>query len=400
MDNISLSKGMLNKSNRLLPEQTVNKITFHGRTGDYFIIWLKNIILCILTLGIYLPWAIVNRRRYFMNATEINHARFEFHAKPTDILPGFVLTGLGLIVFCVLSPESLTLSLLLMTVIILLIPYMLIRLWHFNVRNTSYQGCHFSYRCDYLRLYWVTMILPVLLLIAVVIISNVSTQLYIESSTGTNVDNVFRLLMVMCIVPFTGLFLIWTIQGKQLSELLINNLSYDKAAFSVRLVYKRLMQISLVAVLILLPFMLAGLSQFEGVMIAMVIPPQLWPDEIRIMVMTRIALIYLLIFCGALMAGIYFRVACGKYVVNAMMLGNLCFRCDVTFLSYLWLILTNILLVLFTLGLGSAYADIRHTRYMAQHIRIVGDMNNIFGGHNGEGQADRRQYESVIVSAD
>lgn len=59
-DNIALSTDAFNKRKSLLPDQTINNVTFHGKTGDYFSLWLKNIIFCILTLGIYLPgrWSV------------------------------------------------------------------------------------------------------------------------------------------------------------------------------------------------------------------------------------------------------------------------------------------------------------------------------------------------------
>lgn len=74
-----------------------------------------------------------------MNATEINHTRFEYHAKPADILFGFILTGVSLLLIPVLTSVSPTLGLLMMLVVLILMPYALIRLWNFNVRNTSFR---------------------------------------------------------------------------------------------------------------------------------------------------------------------------------------------------------------------------------------------------------------------
>jgi len=39
---------------------------FTGKGGEYFRIWIVNICLTILTLGIYSAWATVRTRRYFI----------------------------------------------------------------------------------------------------------------------------------------------------------------------------------------------------------------------------------------------------------------------------------------------------------------------------------------------
>ncbi|WP_373776122.1 DUF898 family protein, partial [Neisseria dentiae] len=40
------------------------RFEFHGNAGEYFNIWIVNIFLTIITLGIYGPWAKVRRLRY------------------------------------------------------------------------------------------------------------------------------------------------------------------------------------------------------------------------------------------------------------------------------------------------------------------------------------------------
>ena len=61
-------------------QQSRWQFDFHGRAGEYFMICLTNIILCIITLGIYTPWAMVRSRRYIYENMELNGARFGYHA--------------------------------------------------------------------------------------------------------------------------------------------------------------------------------------------------------------------------------------------------------------------------------------------------------------------------------
>ena len=40
-------------------------VEFSGRGGEYFRIWIVNLVLTILTFGIYSAWAKVRTKRYF-----------------------------------------------------------------------------------------------------------------------------------------------------------------------------------------------------------------------------------------------------------------------------------------------------------------------------------------------
>ncbi|HEY3984739.1 DUF898 family protein, partial [Cedecea sp.] len=74
----------------------LHRIKFHGAGGEYFSIWLVNMLLTCLTLGIYSAWATVRSRRYFYGNTELDGDRFDYHAKPVQILIGRLLV-IGLI---------------------------------------------------------------------------------------------------------------------------------------------------------------------------------------------------------------------------------------------------------------------------------------------------------------
>ena len=44
-------------------------LQFTGKAGEYFKIWIVNLCLSVLTLGIYSAWAKVRRKRYFYGST-------------------------------------------------------------------------------------------------------------------------------------------------------------------------------------------------------------------------------------------------------------------------------------------------------------------------------------------
>src|SRR5882724_3038436 len=63
-------------------------VEFTATTGEYFRIWIVNLALTVVTLGIYSAWAKVRKRRYFYSHTRIDGEGFEYLANPIAILKG------------------------------------------------------------------------------------------------------------------------------------------------------------------------------------------------------------------------------------------------------------------------------------------------------------------------
>ncbi len=63
-------------------------MAFRGTAREYFGIWLTNIVLTILTLGIYSAWADVRTRRYFYGNTILDGETLDYTAKPISLLKG------------------------------------------------------------------------------------------------------------------------------------------------------------------------------------------------------------------------------------------------------------------------------------------------------------------------
>jgi len=53
-------------------------VEFTASAGEYFRIWIVNLALTIVTLGIYSAWAKVRKRRYFYGHTRIAGEAFEY----------------------------------------------------------------------------------------------------------------------------------------------------------------------------------------------------------------------------------------------------------------------------------------------------------------------------------
>src|SRR5450830_2110894 len=69
----------------------VEAFSFSGRGSEYFRIWIINLLLSIVTLGIYSAWAKVRRLHYFYNNTSVAGTSFEYHGNPIAILKGRII---------------------------------------------------------------------------------------------------------------------------------------------------------------------------------------------------------------------------------------------------------------------------------------------------------------------
>jgi uncharacterized membrane protein YjgN (DUF898 family) len=71
-------------------------IHFTGRTGEYFQIWLVNMALTLASFGLYMPWARVRTRRYFLGQIRLQKSGLDYQANPRAMFFGWLVIGLGL----------------------------------------------------------------------------------------------------------------------------------------------------------------------------------------------------------------------------------------------------------------------------------------------------------------
>jgi uncharacterized membrane protein YjgN (DUF898 family) len=79
---------------------------FRGSGGEYFRIWIVNLALTIVTLGIFSAWAKVRSRRYFYGNTFVADHAFDYHASPVRILIGRAIALVLLLAYTLTAPIS------------------------------------------------------------------------------------------------------------------------------------------------------------------------------------------------------------------------------------------------------------------------------------------------------
>ncbi|AXA92596.1 YjgN family protein [Massilia sp. YMA4] len=138
------------------------RIEFTATGSEYFRIWIVNLLLTIVTLGIYSAWAKVRRNQYFYASTRLAGSSFEYHGKPLAILRGRVV-GVVLLGSYQLAlryhPPTAGIVLILIAG---LMPWLIWKSLQFALHNSSYRGVRFGFRGSWKGAYLHYLGLPLL----------------------------------------------------------------------------------------------------------------------------------------------------------------------------------------------------------------------------------------------
>ena len=129
-----------------VPEQsTVNRFTFHGTGAEYFGIWIVNILLTIVTVGIYSAWAKVRRNRYFYGNLELMGSHFDYHARGGQIFKGRLIVFGFFILINIAGNIFPPIAALTGLIILAVLPFLVARGLRFSTRVTSYRNVRFNF---------------------------------------------------------------------------------------------------------------------------------------------------------------------------------------------------------------------------------------------------------------
>jgi uncharacterized membrane protein YjgN (DUF898 family) len=144
----------------------VSPFEFRGDGTEYFKIWIVNIFLTLITLGIYSAWATVRNNRYFYGNTFVDGTSFSYLAKPLQILKGRIIAVVVFALFVGLAGAFPVAGAILYLVLGFAAPYIYNQSLAFKMRNTSYRNIQFRFNGDYGEAFGVLVIWPFLGLIS------------------------------------------------------------------------------------------------------------------------------------------------------------------------------------------------------------------------------------------
>lgn len=120
---------------------------------EYFRIWIVNLALTIVTLGIYSAWAKVRRLRYFYSSTTLAGSSFGYHGEPIKILKGRLIAAVLAAAYVGATQTSRPVTMAVVVLLAAATPWLIVRSRMFAMRVTSWRGLRFDFEDDYVGAY-------------------------------------------------------------------------------------------------------------------------------------------------------------------------------------------------------------------------------------------------------
>lgn len=287
-------------------------VVFSGQSREYFRIWSVNLMLTLITLGFYSPWAKVRNNQYLYSHVQLDQSAFQYTANPWAIFRGRLLALVAFIAYTAASTFLPVVGAALGLFFLILMPAIINRALSFQLANTRYRNLRFGFRGSYAEAAWVFLGLPFLIPLTLGMI----TPYWWYRKERYLVDRLYY--------------------GNSAFQFSARASDYYHMAFAISL--------GIIAVLIAVVVLsLLDLSLLSGVLIAI----------------------------GYLLAFSYYATATTNLRFNFTTNRGVSFRSQMQVTKMVSLYVTNTLLIVITLGLAIPVARVRMARYRAKTLQVI-----------------------------
>lgn len=315
------------------------RFQFHGKGSDYFRIWIVNLLFSILTLGIYSAWAKVRTKRYFYGNTELAGDRFEYLANPIAILKGRLIGVALLTAYTVAGFISFQVSIAAFLALSLLLPFIFVQALRFNAVNSAWRGIRFGFDGRIVPAYLTYLLFPILGVLTL------------------------------------GLALPWALY--RINRFQIDNHRFGATASRTTAGPGGFYSIVLVSLAAFIALFFVSMIAI-GLYMFVTFPPEFFEpfateledtgdDVVVVPGMSTLilagVLIYFVILLLFFVAGLLYEALRFRLVFNNIELADNQLRNNLSAGGYYWILLSNMLLTIVTLGFFTPWARVRRARY-------------------------------------
>ena len=347
-------------------------INFNGNGAEYFKIWIVNLILSILTIGIYSAWAKVRTKRYFYGNTEIDGAVFDYHATPIMILKGRIVAVLLFILFTASGYFSPYAQGVLFLALALLAPWVIWNSIRFNAKVTSYRNVRFAFKGRPLKLYLLLILVPLSPALIAVLVAGVLYLVNPLQSTFLGGIVGIGIFAVYLMIPLVQ---------QLVTSYYFGNHLYGQGTVKEKLssghYYITYLKLMLLSFLWLIPIglLIAAIAAFSGASLTNVDPESLASGSIGagIGFVVFIPIILMSVWSKA-----YLQARIRNYVFSKIKLADrIKFSSELKVKRLFWIYLSNLFLLIITLGFAYPWTKIRLAKYKLETISLLvwGDLD-------------------------
>ncbi len=307
--------------NGLSTERT-DFIKFTGKSGEYFKLWFVNMFLSIVTLGIYSAWAKVRDAQYLYGHTQVDGQSFRFLATPMQILKGRIVAVIVFALYMILSQINPVIGMVMALGFIVAMPWLIIQGLKFTMRMTAYRNVRFSF----------------------------------EGTYGGVIVH-FLLLPIIGLVTFY-LAMPWVLQ--QIHKYINSNITYGGKHFEQNSSASQYY----IAALITVGIALIGAALVIGAFGMPMAPTEENPASLFLPMVLFIIIMNI--------AAAVFQSFIYNHLMETLSIDDVVsFKADMKPIAFSVLMLTNILLLIVTLGLALPVVKIRTARYIASVTQVT-----------------------------
>src|SRR5262245_57641591 len=313
---------------------------FRGNGGEYFRIWIVNLLLTIVTLGIYSAWAKVRRLRYFYGNTYLDGHPFEFHGRPLAILKGRLVVFVAYLLFVFSAQINPFIAFVLIPLAIFGVPWIIMKSRLFQTRMSSYRNIRFNFHGTY------------------------------GGALGAFIGWYFLVVITLGI-----LYPAWV---RKRVEYSLDNAAYGTQKWSFLTSTGRFYTFCLITFAL-------GIAAYFG-FIALVIgmakgaqAMQGYGPAADIASLASLGLGFWVMVLGFAAVGLaiwgYYQASFLNASFGGVQIGGNYLRSNLQIAPLAWIYVTNLLGIVFTLGLFYPWAMVRQTRYQLENMAVDSDGN-------------------------
>jgi len=359
---------MQNNPTGVVPDSVNNTITnkhfkFTGKGLEYFSIWIVNVVLTILTLGIYSAWAKVRTNQYFYGNTFLDGSSFRYTAKPLQILKGRIIATILFAIYYFTTIANPIVAGIILIIIMLFVPAFVVMAMSFRLRNSQYRNVHFNFDKNFSQAYKVFFI-PLIFVGCYLFLIGQAEHLQ-PGDREQSGNAIFGLLILGVML---GIFVMVPWWEFIVTRFKATHAKYGQADFSFSATLKNYYGMYLKALLLsIIIFGLLGAGIFTL--------QKTQPDEQSQLLFASMMSIF--VFPAYLWLFAYFQTKRTNLLFGNLSINGHHVRSEMTTGRLLMLYITNTLAIMLTFGLLMPWAKVRTANYKASitSLDVAGELN-------------------------
>jgi len=310
------------------------RLRFSGTGSGYFGIWIVNLLLTIVTLGIYSAWAKVRRLQYFYRHTELAGSSFDFHGSPVRILIGRILALALLLLYNYSIRLHSVWTLVAIAALGVVMPWLLRNSFRFRLYNASWRGTRFHFRGSAASAYRVFLL-----------------------------NGFLTVITIYLLAPF---------MHQRLKAYQHGNSYFGQTRFSFHARVGQFYRVYLLVLLAIVAFIIVIGFAGVGSTFAAIGQAQRHGGHVDAGAVAKaLAILYgtLILIAGSI--GPSFHALVTNLIWNNTRLGEHRFQCNMSPWKMIWIAVSNLVLVAVTLGGFIPWAMVRLTRYQIESVELL-----------------------------